>query len=173
MKKFITLVLLLAVCATGFAGAGTGKGVPKEQLLSLVREYRHKDGVDVVSIGALGTSLARSVAKIAVRIDGDTEAVNALKLANGINRVCVVDYEDCAPEVRDSFKSKLEKALSQSELLMEVKDSEDHVRMFGVVNDDASRIKDFVIFVPNDCALVCLFGSIPMEAVGKIVEDMK
>lgn len=173
MKKLITVLMLLVVCATGFAGGRTGKGVPKEKLLGLITEYRHNDGFDVVNIGSLGTSLARSVAKIAAKAEGEDELFEVLKLANGIKRICVVDYEDCATNVKNSFNAKLETALGQSELLMEVKDSEDNVRMYGVVNEDASKINDFVIYVPNDCAVICLFGTIPMEAVGKIVEDMK
>ena len=176
MKRLLTVVLLLAVCITGFAGGRadrSGRAVPKEKLLRLIADYRHSDGFDVVNIGGLGTSLARSVAKIAVRVDGDSDAAKLLRVADGIRRFCVVDYEDCAPRVRDSFNSKLSRILSRYELLVEVKDTDDNVRMYGVVNEDASKFQDFVIFVPNDCALVCLFGSIPMDAVGKIMEEIR
>ena len=95
-------------------------------------------------------------------------------MLNDIRRVAVVDYEDCGESVKNEFNSKLDRILAGAEILMEVKDSEDLVRIYGVVNEDASRVKDFVVHVPNDCALICMFGSIPMDAVAKIIEmDMR
>lgn len=170
MKKIIAALMLLALCFAGYAGNGVGKAVPKDKLLGLISEYRHSDGFDIVNVGALGTSLVRAAAKIAMKVDGDPEMVEAVKLLNDIRRVAVVDYEDCGQSVKNEFNSKLDRILAGSEVLMEVKDSEDLVRIYGVVNEDASRVKDFVIHVPNDCALICMFGSIPMDAVAKVME---
>lgn len=170
MKKLVTVLMILALCIPAIAGGKAGGGVPKEKILGLVQEYNHKEGFHVIRLGGIGTSLARAVAKIAIKAEGGPEAAEAVKLLNDIKRVAVVEYEECNESVKNSFNSKLEGILTQSELLMEVKDSEDVVHIYGVVNEDASKVKDFVIHVPNDCALICMFGSIPMDAVAKIME---
>lgn len=170
MKKLLTVLTILALCMPAIAGGKAGGGVPKEKILGLVQEYNHKAGFHVIRLGALGTSFVRTAAKIAIKAEGDPEAAEAVKLLNDIKRVAVVEYEECNESEKNSFNSRLEKILAQSDLLMEAKDSEDVMRIYGVVNEDASQVKDFVIHVPNDCALICMFGSIPMDAVAKIIE---
>ncbi|MCQ2187163.1 MAG: DUF4252 domain-containing protein [Bacteroidales bacterium] len=170
MKKFLVLFTLLALSISGFAAQKPGKAVPKDKLLSVISEYRHNEGFHVIKLGNLATSLVRSAAKVAVKVDGDQEAAEALKMINGVRKVCVVEYEECSGAVRDSFNSKLSRVLSDSELLMEVKDDEDQVFMYGIVDDDASAVRDFVIYVPEDSALICMFGSISMDALTKLIE---
>lgn len=170
MKKFLVLFTLLALSISGFAAQKPDKAVPKDKLLSVISEYRHNEGFHVIKLGNLATSLVRSAAKIAVKVDGDQEAAEALKMINGVRKVCVVEYEECSGAVRDSFNSKLSRVLSGSELLMEVKDDEDQVFMYGIVDDDASAVRDFVIYVPEDSALICMFGSISMDALTKLIE---
>jgi hypothetical protein len=50
-------------------------------------------------------------------------------------------------------------------MLMEVKDGSDIMRMYGVVDDRGDKVKDFVLFSPEDCTLICLFGSISLDSV--------
>lgn len=161
------MIALLPVCS--FAGQ-KGKAVPKEKILTLISEYRGQDGFDVVRLGPLGTTLARSVAKIALKVDGDDETAEILKLVNGIRSIAVVDYEDCASSVKDSFNAKLGRILNGTDLLMEVKDDEDHVFIYGVVDEAGDKVQNFVLHVPADCALICMFGTISMDTVAKIAE---
>lgn len=170
MKKFITLLAIMVLCLPAIAGNRTGKAVPKDKLFGVISEYRHNDGFHVIRLGNLATSLVRSAAKIAVKVDGDQEAAEALRMINGVKKVWVVEYEACSGPVRDSFNSKLKNVLGGSELLMEVKDDEDQVFIYGIVDDDASAVRDFVVYVPEDCALICMFGSISMDAVSKLIE---
>lgn len=170
MKKILVLLTLLSLTFSGFAAQRPGKAVSKDRLLSIISEYRHNEGFHVVKLGNLATSLVRSAAKVAVKVDGDEEAAEALKMINGVRKVCVVEYEECSDAVRDSFNSKLRKVLGSSELLMEVKDNEDQVFMYGIVDEDATAVRDFVIYVPEDSALICMFGSISMDALSKLIE---
>lgn len=170
MKKFVLLLTLLAFCFSGYASAKPAKGVSKEKLLTLISEYRPNDGFHVVKLGSFATSLARTAAKITFRVDGDEEAAEAVKMINGVRKVVVVEYEDCERSVRDSFNTKARGLLRNYDLLMEVKDDEDQVFMYGLVDDKASSVKDFVIYVPEDCALICMFGSLSVDAVSKLIE---
>ena len=71
--------MLLTLCFAGYAGDRGGKSVQKEKLLGLISEYRHSDGFDVVNVGALGTSLVRAAAKIAMKVEGDPEMAEAVE----------------------------------------------------------------------------------------------
>lgn len=169
MKKLIIALFLAIVPVLSFAGTG-GRTVHKEKILTIISEYRHQDGVDVVRLGSLGTSLAKTVAKIALEVDGDPEAREIVKMIKGVKSIAVVDFEDAAPSVRDSFNSKLQRAFANSDLLMEVKDDEDQVYIYGLVDQAGDIVQDFVMYVPNDCALICLFGSISIDAVARLAE---
>ena len=48
---------------------------------------------------------------------------------------------------------------------MEIKDGGDMCRIYGVVDDAADKLSNFVLYDPSDCTLICLFGTIPMSAV--------
>lgn len=88
-----------------------------------------------------------------------------------IFRIAVAEYEDCDANVRDRFNEKVAKALENSELLMEVKDEEDMVRIYGTITEDGDKIKDCVIFIPEDYTLVCIFRTIPMKALMKLAGE--
>ncbi len=45
------------------------------------------------------------------------------------------------------------------------------MRIYGVVDESADSVKDFVLYTPSDCALICIFGSISMDAVAKIASN--
>lgn len=170
MKKFYLILTLLLLGLSSFAATKNEGGVPKDKLFALVREYKPNEGFHVIKLGSLATSLARTAAKIAIKVDGDEASAEALKMISGVKKVAVVEYEDCTVAVRDSFNAKLKKLLRGYDLLMEVKDDGDQVFMYGIVDENASTVKDFVIYVPEDSALICMFGSISVDAVAKLVE---
>lgn len=170
MKKIIVAIMLLAVCVTAFPQTGNG-GVPKEKIASLINEFRTYDGFDVVRMNALGTSAIKALIRMTASADSDPEVRAALDMIKGIKKIAVVDYEDCAQDVKQRFSRKLNRALSSSELLMEAKDGSEVMRMYGVVSDDSAVVRDFVMFSPDDCALVCLFGSISLDAIMKIANQ--
>lgn len=167
MKKSSIILLLLVIPLMLTAGNG-GETVHKGKIVSLVDQYRDVEGFEVINVGSVGTSLAKLIAGFVSL--GDEDVRELLRLVKGVNRLAVVDYEDCDGRVRREFSGKLEKALSDSEMLLEVKDGSETVRIFGVTSEDGEEVKDFVLYAPDGCALVCLFGSISMEAVASMVE---
>lgn len=143
--------------------------IPSGKLISLINEFQSKENFEVVKVGSLGTAVIKAVTGISATRNLDEEAREALKALGGIKKVAIVEYEDSIEAVRSRFTNKLNKILATSYLLVETKDGDDVMRIYGVVNDDASLIKDFVIYVPSDCTLICLFGSIPFDYLTKIV----
>jgi len=167
MKKFIIAFLLLSLPLAVPAQTGEDT-VPDKKLMALIREYGGKDGFEVIQVGSLGTSALKTVMKISAKAENDEDVMKALSLMKDIKKMAVVDYEDCTTYVRNSFNSRLEKLLSPAGLLMEIKDGKDTIRMYGIMNEGNNSINDFVMFAPSDCALICLFGSIPVDAVTEI-----
>ena len=54
---------------------------------------------------------------------------------------------------------------------MEVNDEEDRMQIFGLYDERTDAVRDFVLYTPSECALICIFGKISMAAVEKIIRD--
>ena len=170
MKKILLLSLCCALALT--AGAGNGrKALRKPQLNALITEYRLHDGFEVVNLGAVKTALLKSVIKVAALSDDNDDARKALRVIRHIRKIAVVDYSDCGERIRERFSRRAAKLLDGGELLMEVKDGSDIMKMYGVADEDGDAVRDFVLFSPGDCALICLFGSIPLQAVAELIDE--
>ncbi len=167
MRKILLLLALLLPLAA--SGHPAGKTVPKAKITSIISEFRGYDGVEVVSVGRLGTAALRGVVRAAAK--GDPEARQALDLMRGIKRITILEYDDCSPRVRERLDRRLANALDGSELLMEAKDGSSAMRLFGLVDEQTGLVRDFVMHTPGENALICIFGSIPMDTVGKFLSD--
>jgi len=170
MKKFVLSILLLALPLL-FPARNAGASVPKEKLLGIISEYKVYEGVEVVRVGRVGTSAIKSMIRLAALTEDDPDIRDAMRIIAGIKRVVIMEFEDCDDWVRERICFKLDKALSGSDLLMEVKDGDSGMSMYGVVSDDSSVVKDFVLYSPADCTLICMFGSLSMDAVTRLASS--
>ncbi len=171
MKKILA-ILMMAVIAVGSvieAGAVNRK-VRSSEVVDLVKNYNHEDGFEVVSVGSLGMGLARMVARAAAETEEDKAALGVI---NNINKVVAVEYSDIAPAKKEAFNAKLSKLLDGAEKIIEVKDDGDTVNIYGTSADNGETIDDIIIFVPEECALVCLFGSVSSKNIAGLVEMSK
>ena len=164
MKKLL-LIFALLLPLTAVA-AGPGRQVSRSEVSSIISEYRHYDGVEVVKLGWLATAALKGV----VRHAGNDEDTRQIREAlRGIKSVTVLEYEDASPDVRHRLNSRIAHALDGRELLMEAKDSDASLQIFGVVDESTGTIRDFILSTPDNCALICLFGTLSMETVGKMM----
>ena len=67
----------------------------------------------------------------------------------------------------------MRRLLDGVELLMSAKDDDESVYIYGYVSGDGTKVKDLVIFAPDEGALICLYGTIDMDNVGKLVSAAK
>lgn len=162
-KILFPLLLLLPLAAAAFP---VGQAMPKRQLNAIISEFRRYEGVEVVRVGGLGTTVLRGIAQLAA--GGDPEVRQALELARGVRRVSVLEYDGCAPEVRSRIVRRLDRALAGSELLLEAKDGDSSVRLYGFVDEQTDRLQDLVFHAPGDGTLICLFGSLPLESLDRL-----
>lgn len=169
MKRILLLFLLALLPLAASAGKPAARTASKSKLAAVVSEFRGYDGVEVVKLGWLGTAAVKSVVRMAAKSDPD--AKQALDVVRGVKRFTVLEYDGCTPAVRERITRRLDQALHGSELLMEAKDGSERVQMFGVVDDATGEVRDFVMHAPSSHALICIFGSIPMESVAKVLSD--
>lgn len=169
MRRIILFFLLLLPLAAPARKPAGGKAVPKAKITAAISEFRRYEGVEVVRLGRVGTAAVKTLMRAAAQDDPD--AREALQLMRGVRNLAVLDYEGCAPAVREKIVRRLDQALDGSELLMEAKDGGSAMRMFGILDERADRVRDFVIHAPGDCSLICIFGSIPLDAVAKMASN--
>ena len=164
-KAMILLAVALMLPFYANAASKDNAGIDRSSLSEIIRTYSCEDGFQVVNIGSLGTSLLKKIVRTTAEYDDDPDIRQALKIISNIKKVSVISYEDVDDKTRYQITTRLSKALGKTDLLMEVKDGDDTMRMYGVLSEDSETVKDFVLFVPEDCALICLFGSLSVDAI--------
>lgn len=167
MKKYLLILTLLFPLAA-FA-AEPAKSVSRTEITSIISEFRHYDGVEVVRIGRIGTAAIKALIRTTAR--QDPEAREALDLVRGVRKLTVLQYEDCDPEVREQLSRRLRHALEGSDLLMEARDSGSSMRIYGVVDDVTGDVSDFVLHAPHDCALIFIAGKVSADTLGKMLSN--
>lgn len=158
-------VAALSACITVEASA---KSMPRQRIMNVVNGFRTTEGFEVVNIGRVGIWLMRSAASLSGETDGDPELVEAMKLLKGINRLVVVEYEDGSSRERRLFNERISSALDGCDLLMSASDEGSSVHIYGSVGSDGDKVRDLVVFTPDDGALVCVFGSFSMDSVARL-----
>ena len=159
MKKILlTLMMLLSLGTAALAGE------PNRQLRNLVSDYRETEGFDVVDVGGLGLSLLKAAARTAADSPEDREA---LKLFNGLKRLTIVDFSEAAPEVKDKFLRKAHRILQGSEMLMEAKDGDETVRIYGTSSDDGNLLEDIALIAGD--ALIFVRGAIRADQIAALI----
>ena len=148
MKRILLLLMLSLAASSGMAPGAAARTVPEQRLVNIVNGFRGTEGFEVVKVFR-----------------------QALKVMNGVRRVVVVEYEDGPERERRLFNDRISSALRNSDLLMSVNDGGSSVSIYGTTDERTGDMRDVVIFTPDDCALVCVFGRISMEAVAELLKD--
>ena len=167
MKRFLLIISILLSCQA-FAGT-PGRTTTKTGIASTITECKNIKGVELVKLGRASTAALKGAIRLATI--SDSEAREALKMMKGIRSITVLNYEDCSQSDRDKISRKLERALSGSEVLIEASDGGEKMRIYGLVDKKTDKVRDFVMYTPSDCTLICIFGSISMDAIAKIASN--
>ena len=146
-----------------------GGKVSKRKVASVMSQYKNKTGVEVIDLGWLGTSLLKGVMRVADGNDKDTK--EALMMMKGLKGISVMSYEDSEPSVKAKITSELEKALKDAELLMEVKDDGQKMRVYGSMDEKNGKVSDVALFAPDEGTFVFMSGSFNMDDIAKIMAE--
>ena len=117
--------------------------------------------VEMISIGGVAMKLGKSFSGLN----------KELPIARGIKSMTVVDYGDCPEPVRDKFNARMTSELRGCELLMEAKDGNEKMSIYGTTANDGATISDIIMFVPQDGTLICFFGTISANDLSDLVES--
>ncbi|MCR5351819.1 MAG: DUF4252 domain-containing protein [Bacteroidales bacterium] len=168
MKKLLFLLALVLLPLAASARRPVNKSVSRTQLNTVLSEFRHFEGVEVVRLGNFAMSLIKGVASVAV--SDEPEAREVRGLMRGIKRISVMSYDECENGVRERINRKLKRILDPCEVLMEIKDDDELVRVYGSADDRSGDLQDVILFVPESCALICVYGTISADRVGDLLE---
>lgn len=149
------------------AGSRERATVNTRRVISAIRDYRYEPGFEVVSVGKFWMGLTRIAAGLAVETE---EERMALSILNNIDKIVVVEYEDASEAKRREFDSRLSGLLDRAEKIVEVKDEEDILYIYGTSVNDAESIDDLMIYIPEDCTLICILGSISAEKIADLIK---
>ena len=161
MKKILfTLVMLLGLGTAALAGE------QNPQLRSLVSSYKGTEGFEIVDIGGIGLGLLKAAARNAADKPEDREA---LKLFDGLKRLTVVDFSDAPADMREKFLRKANRILNGCELLIEAKDNDETVRIYGTSSKDGSLLEDIALLAGD--ALIFIRGTIRTEQITELMKQ--
>lgn len=153
-----------------YAGAITVKDyISRQQIRNLISECRHLEGADVVQMGRLGTAAVKGAIRIAALSDSD--ARDLARLTKGIKGISVFDFEGCCDDDKNHIRTRLDRILACGEVLMEMRDEGETVTIYGVVDNRGDEVRDFILYAPADCSMICLFGTIPVEKIVHIADN--
>ena len=165
MKKIIFVTLSLLIAA--FVGIAANRNVDTSIILNTISDYKHASGVQVISIGKLGLGFAKFAANLSAESEEDKAA---LAILNGINKVVVFNYEEAPEAKQKELNSKLSQLFNNAEKILEVKDEEDTVNIYGTSVNGGESIDDLMIFIPEDYTLICVLGSISAERIADLIK---
>ncbi len=167
MKRIIIVISILALASVVCQAGDDGAGISSDRLTSVISEFRDKEGVEVITVRKFGISLLKKMIKASADNDEDTRAM--LKIIDGIKKVSIVDYCKCADADKSNFTRRLNQILNPDDLIMEVRDDGEVMKMFGITNDRSGTVGDFVLHSPSDGVLICLFGTISLEGITSVM----
>ena len=167
MKKRILLILVCFAFAAGISYAATP--LTRARLTSFIKDCRAYEDAEVFHMGGLATGALKGFISIAGADDPDIKEFR--KVSRWVNGMSILEYEDCPASVREEITSKINRLLKGAELLMEASDNGEKMRIYGVMDEKTNEVKDFVLYAPSDCSLICLFGTLSMDAMAKIASN--
>ena len=172
MRLFRNISIVALVAAVMLSCGNPTNAAQKRQdpdISAVIDAHRSTEGVNVISIGKVGLGLLGMIARTQVN---DSKAMAVLKSLGGVDKVVVVEWGSCAKDDIEKMDEDFSTALSGKELVLEARDGNDVVRIYGVV-DDEGMLSDCIIYCPGESALVCATGTIDLSSIMALAQDEK
>lgn len=169
MKKILSIILIASSInlfgSTTVFAAESGKNT-QDAVSAVIKKYSGEKGVESMNLGKVGLGAFRAL----IRLSSDKDARAMLELTKGIKGMSMLEYDDCSAMVRKQINAEIETALAGKGMLMELHDDGDSVKIYGTVAADGASVSDTVIFIPDDCTLICFYGSVCIDALQNAVD---
>lgn len=150
MKKTLFTLLLLVGTLTISYG--------RNQLKDIVLQFASQPKAEHIHVGGLMMQLAQM-------FTDDQEA----EFIRGIRSVSVLSLENCDREIKDAFSKQVENFNDDDlELLAEVSEQSENVRILAQINDEI--IERFVVIITgNDASLIQIDGKIDLVHMEELI----
>ena len=158
---------MLSIWLTACSCIAENKHVNTDNVINTISEYKQTSGVQIISVGKLGLGLAKVVANLSAESEEDKAA---LAILNGINKVVVVNYEDAAAAEQKELSSRFSNLFKGAEKILEIKDEDKVINIYGTSGNEEKTIDDLMIFIPEDYTLICVLGSISAERIADLIK---
>lgn len=168
MKRLLLLLVILLPLQVSL-GAKSKNTAPADKVSLMINGCRQYKGAEVVTLGRFALFALRSAVRITGTDDPDTKT--ALALMGGVKSIAVLDFEECSPRDKETIVRNLDRVLKNTEFLMEANDSGSKMRIYGNLDEARNEIKNFVLYAPSDCSVICISGTVPLDSVSKLMSD--
>lgn len=167
MKKILSIILIAtSIIFSASIGVFAAEKYTQDAVSAVIKKYSGEKGVESMNLGKMGLGAFRAV----IRMSSDKDARAMLELTKGIRGLSMMEYDDCSAKVRRQINAEIEAALAGVGMLMELHDGDESVRIYGNLDEDGKSVSDTVIFIPEDCALICFYGSVCIDALQSAVD---
>lgn len=157
MKRIIILFAALLLTCTAFAQ--TGKGI-----------YQKYSDADNISAVYISPAMFRLIGRIPDLETGDNK-VNLTPVIRSLTGMYIINSENAS--INEQLRSDAERFIKSGryELLMEVKDHGETVRMYTVGSEKV--IEGFVMLAaqPDEVTFICLDGEMPRDQFEALVAE--
>ena len=170
MKKRLLLLLLFLslVPLASLSAAGMGDSRKKE-ISALIERYKRHEGVEALHLGRLATGALKSAARISS--SSDRQMRDALLLMKGVKSLAIFEFDGCPDALKAEITRRMDTIFKGEEAIMEMTDSGETMKVFGQVDEAKGIVKDLVLYSPSECALICIFGSVSMESLSRLMTN--
>lgn len=156
----------MAIFLTSCAGTPK-KSEVNEALSKAFTECKQYKGATVLELGSAAT-LIKGIAGLSGEAEDD-DTKKALEAIKDIDDLTVLTFEDCSDEDKKVIKSKLESILEKAEILLEASEDGEKVQVFGTSKEGTNVVNDVIVYIPDECTVVCLMGSISMDDLTQMI----
>ena len=166
MKRILLIAMTLTAAWLCF-GAVKDKAAELE-LDKVIETIKQNKDADVVRLGRLGMSIFR----IALEEEGDDEEDKAiLALMKDTKKMTIADYSDCFQADRVKYSTSISQALARHEIIIEIKDDDETVTIYGIFDDKKGTVSDIVMYSPSDCSLILFDGKYEASTIGNLLAN--
>lgn len=145
------------------------RSISKSRLKTILSACKKYEGADALFMGSVSTFLLKKLLKLTSPADPDME--KAVGMLKGLGSFIILDYGDCSESDRQKITEKLDREFHGIEALMETRDNGESMQLFATCDEKHGSIRDFVLYAPADCNLICAFGKFSMEDIAKLLEN--
>ena len=161
MKKLFIAFVLLFACLSGEA----------QTIENIFNAFKNKPGVEFMPVNKEMLQMATSMA---AQKSDSLDTAKATELIKNVETINILSLEEAAIDVKRDFLDMVKDInLINYEQIMDVKDDDEQITIYGKTENDSIKELVIIMFEPDDPGLIQIVGDIQLEDIGKIIKMNK